>query len=320
MIGATAAAAVATLGLTGGFAVPHAEARATPPATTLGIWIHAEDSGRYSTVPGQHPNVANIYEYWRNNFPMTFMDEAEKAGATPYLEIEPWQGSDNCSHYSSGFPKMTTIGANGSAISSYLHSVGSSIASFGHPVIVTFAHEFNVSGQYPWAHGDCEKTTPAQWIKAWDVVRSDIDSTAGGLAFFMWAPNAYTGGTTIEPTPYWPGSSNVDMVGVDGYPDTQYGHQFGTFAGEFGPVFNAIHSLTSLPIFISETDLAPLDSSGYETLPNFISDLCSNGGDGILQFQDGTPVLSKAQWAQLDTALASDCTGKSILPHSTKSR
>lgn len=59
---------------------------------------------------------------------------------------------------------------------------------------MTFAHEFNVSS-------------------------------------FMWAPNAYTGGTTIEPTPYWPGASEVDMVGVDGYPDTQYGHQFGTFAG-----------------------------------------------------------------------------------------
>jgi hypothetical protein len=316
MIWATVTAAVAALGLVGTFAAPHAEAQSAPPATTLGIWISAEDSGHYTTVPGQHPNVANIYEYWGNGFPSSFANEAEKAGATPFLEIEPWQGGgpQDC-NYSADFPKMTKIGANGSAISSYLHSLGSAIASFGHPVIVTFAHEFNVSGQYPWAHGDCEHTTAPQWIKAWDAVRSDIDSTANGLAYSMWAPNADTGGTTINPAPYWPGSSKVDMVGVDGYPDTQYGSQFGTFSGEFGLTFSEIHALTSLPIFITETDLAPLNSSGYETIPKFISDLCSNGGDGILQFQDGSPALSSNQWTQLDKALASDCSNSGpVLP------
>jgi hypothetical protein len=328
IIWSASAAVVAALGLVGGFAVSHAKAQSSfaisnaakaqsakaqsaPPATTLGIWISVEDGGSYSTIPGQHPNVANTYEYWGNSFPTSFADQAEAAGATPFIEIEPWQGGgpSDCS-YSSDFPDMTTIGANGSAISSYLDSFGSAIASFGHPVIVTFAHEFNVSGQYPWSQGDCEGTTSAQWIQAWDTVRSDVDSTAGGLAYFMWAPNADTGGTTIDPAPYWPGSSEVDMVGVDGYPDTQYGSQFGTFTGEFGPVFSEIHALTSLPIFISETNLASLDGSGYESIPNFISDLCSNGGDGVLEWEDGgAPAMSSTQWTELDNALASDCTG-----------
>jgi beta-mannanase len=192
------------------------------------------------------------------------------------------------------------------AISRYLGALGSAIASFGHPVIITFAREFNVSGQYPWAQGDCEGTTAAQWIKAWDTVRSDIDATAGGLAHFMWAPGADTGGTTIDPTPYWPGASQVDMVGVEGFPNTRWGSQLGTFSGVFGPVFHEIHTLTRLPIFIAETNLAPLDGSGYQPLPGFISDLCSNGGDGVLQFQD-TQTLSSTQWGELDKALASDC-------------
>lgn len=306
-------AVLAALGLVGGFAFSHASAQSAPPVTTLGIWTSAEDNGSYSTVSGQTPNVANTYLYWGTGFPTSFAGEAQSAGATPFFEIEPWQGggASDC-NYSSDFPAMTTIGANGSAISSYLESFGSAIASFGHPVIITFAHEFNVSGQYPWSQGDCEGTTASQWIKAWDTVRSDIDSTANGLAYFMWAPNADTGGTTIDPTPYWPGSSEVDMVGVDGYPDTQYGSQFGTFSGEFGQTFSEIHALTSLPIFISETDLAPLDGSGYETIPNFISDLCSSGGDGVLQFQDGTAALSSTQWTQLDNALASDCGGGAV--------
>ena len=69
-------------------------------------------------------------------------------------------------------------------------------------------------------------------------------------------------------------------------------------------------SLTSLPVFISETDLAPLSTSldcdghSYQTITSFISDLFANGGDGILQFQDGTPALTSAQWTELDRALA----------------
>jgi hypothetical protein len=192
------------------------------------------------------------------------------------------------------------------AISRYLRAFGSAIAAFGHPVILTFAHEFNVSGQYPWAQGGCEGTTATQWIKAWDAVRSDIDATAGGLAHFMWAPGADTGGTTINPTPYWPGSSQVDMVGVEGFPDTRWGSQLGTFSGVFGPVFGEIHALTRLRIFIAETNLALLDGRGYQSIPGFISDLCSNGGDGVLQFQV-TQTLSGRQWNELDTALASDC-------------
>jgi hypothetical protein len=35
-----------------------------------------------------------------------------------------------------------------------------------------------------------------------------------------------------------------------------------------------------------------------------MSDLFSDGGDGILQFQDGTPALTSAQWSELDAALA----------------
>ncbi|HEX6468294.1 MAG TPA: protein kinase [Streptosporangiaceae bacterium] len=278
----------------------------SPPAVLLGTWTGAQGIGGYSAIAGQHPNVANIYLFWGNSFPTSFASQAYSAGAIPFVELEPWQGGgpSDC-NYAPHFPAMTTIGANGPAISSYLAAFGSAIASFGHPVIVTFAREFNVSGQYPWAQGDCEGTTPAQWIKAWDTVRSDIDATAGGLAHFMWAPGADTGGTTIDPTPYWPGASQVDMVGVEGILNTRWGSQLGTFSGVFGPVFHEIHTLTTLPIFIAETNLAPLDGSGYQSLPGFISDLCSNGGDGVLQYQ--SPPLSKRQWNELDKALAKDC-------------
>lgn len=301
-----------------GLAVAHtgvAHAASSPPATNLGIWTSAEDSGSYSTVSGQSPDVANYYLDWGSSYPQSFFSPAQSTGATAFLEIEPWIGSQGSNTCSGSGPTMTTIGANGSAIQSYAKSIGSAIASAGKPVIVTFAHEFNVSGQYPWAQGDCEGTTASQWVSAWDAVRNDIDSTANGLAYFMWVPNVFNGpgGSVVDPTPYWPGASNVDMVGVDGYPASQYGET--SFANTFAQTFSIIQGLpgestiAQPKIFVAETNFAPLGSGSYESIPNMISDICSNGGDGTLQFvgYSGDPNLTTAQWNALDTAQANDC-------------
>jgi hypothetical protein len=50
-----------------GLAVTHngvAHVASSPPVTNLGIWNSAEDSGSYSTVSGQSPDVANYYLDW----------------------------------------------------------------------------------------------------------------------------------------------------------------------------------------------------------------------------------------------------------------
>ena len=292
-----------------------AHAASSPPAANLGIWTSAEDSGSYSTVSGQRPDVANYYLDWGSPYPQSFFSPAQSAGATAFLELEPWIGSQGSNTCSGSGPTMTAIGANGSAIQSYAKSLGSAIASAGKPVIVTFAHEFNVSGQYPWAQGECEGTTPAQWISAWDAVRNDIDSTANGLAYFMWVPNVFNGagGTVVDPTPYWPGASNVDMAGVDGYPQSQYGET--SFANTFAQTFSIMRGLpgestiAQPKVFVAETNFSPLGSGSYESIPNMMSDICSNGGDGTLQFvgYSTEPNLTSAQWSALDTAQADDC-------------
>jgi hypothetical protein len=111
-------------------------------------------------------------------------------------------------------------------------------------------------------------------------------------------------------TPWWHGLKRVDMVGLDGYPQSGSGWGLCNFQELFGQSFTEMRSLTSPPVFISETDLAPLSTSqdcnggSYQTITSFIADLFADGGDGILQFQDGTPALTSAQWTELDAALA----------------
>jgi 3-deoxy-D-arabino-heptulosonate 7-phosphate (DAHP) synthase len=93
------------------------------------------------------------------------------------------------------------------------------------------------------------------------------------------------------------------MVGIDGYPQTQYG--LDTFQQVFGQSFTEMKALTSLPIFISETDLAPeTGSGGTQTVTQFVQAALAAGATGLLQFQDGTPALSSEQWSELDAALA----------------
>jgi mannan endo-1,4-beta-mannosidase len=307
-IWAITGSAVAAVGLTLALGLPALAAAASAPRATLGIWTSAESSGKYSTVAGQHPNIANYYLAWGQQFPTSFIKEAKQAGATPYIEIEPWHAGPSWNKT----PAMAAIGLNksddcGPAGTSscvpWLDSIGKDVSAFGHPVIFTFAHEFNVSGQYPWSHGDSEHTTPAQWIKAWDTVQADIDSHGGSAhAWWMWAPNIYSGGTTVPFAPWWPGQQHVTMIGLDGYPQTKYG--LDTFQQVFGVSFVKMRALTKLPIFISETDLAPeTGKGGTQTVTQFVQAALKDGATGLLQFQDGTPALTKAQWSELDAAL-----------------
>ncbi len=313
MFGAIVGAASTAFGLTLTAVLPAAAATGTAPKATLGIWISAEDSGNYSTIRGQHPNIANFYLAWGEPWPTSFIDAAHAAGATPFIELEPWDAGPNFNQT----PSMVDIGNNTSAdcgpdgTSSclpWLKSIGQDVKNFGHPVIFTFAHEFNVAGQYPWAEADSEHTTPAQWIKAWDTVQADINNNgASQSAWWMWAPGADTGcqpGCSLYPfTPYWPGAAHVTMVGLDGYPNTQFNQD--TFQQTFGHAFTEMKTLTKLPIFISETDLAPeTGTGGTQTVTQFVQSAFADGASGLLQFQDGTAPLSSAQWSALDAALA----------------
>ena len=279
------------------------------PTTTLGIWASAEDGGSYSAVAGQQPDIANYYLAWGQQWPAQFISQAEAAGATPYIEIEPWHAGPGWNQTPS-FPAIagnadsadTDCTLNGTSYATscatWLAGIGQAVKQLGEPVIFTFAHEPNAAGQYPWAQGDtgsCGSSpcTPAQWIAAWDAVQAQIDSNgASPYASWMWAPNADTGGSTVNFTPWWPGAAHVSMVGLDGYPQSGPGWGLCNFQELFGRSFAEMKSLTSLPVFISETDLAPLstsqdcDGQGYETISGFMSDLFKNDGDGILQFQD----------------------------------
>lgn len=233
----------------------------------------------------------------------TFIGKCNTNGLIPFVELEPW-------HFSQAGVPFSDI-TNG-VWDTWLTGVGSAIASNGKPVILTFAHEFNVSGQYPWAQGmkgsgpGGGTVTPSQWITTWNYAKNKVNSTAGGYAIWMWACSAWTGGSTVDPTPWWPGISNLDMVGIDGYPNTQYGASLGTFAGQIQKTVTTIRNLGwSDDIYLSETNLAGMVASGGESITNFVKDMHAAGCSGIFEFEESyEPDMSSAQWTEYHTAVA----------------
>ena len=69
---------------------------------------------------------------------------------------------------------------------------------------------------------------------------------------WLWTVNIVNdtrSGTIASPGPWWPGSSYVTWVGIDGY----YLKPSWQFAPLFGPTIGAVRALTSDPILIAET-------------------------------------------------------------------
>lgn len=290
------AATVPILGMyeTGGnFPVPGPSAWPSGPATNMTANYFAMYSGFESDAA-------------------SFISECDSNSLTPYVELEPW--------YQSGSTVTAILfsAITGGSYDAALEAVGTAIAGASGPVIVTVAHEMNIGGtpapQYPWAETSTGSgpgggtLTAAEWIAGWQYVVTKIRSTAAGNALFMWAPGAYTGGTTYDPSPYWPGSSYVDMVGIDGYPNTEYGAALGTFSGQFGPTVSIIRGLGwTGPVFISETNLAAMVASGGETITSFVADMYAAGISGVLEFEDAAwtlPQMTNAQWNEYNTAVA----------------
>ena len=186
---ALAALTLASLVLAGLAASPASAATAPKtPQTTLGIWTSAEDGGSYSTVAGQHPDIANYYLAWGQQWPAQFISQAEAAGATPYIEIEPWHAGpdwnqtpsfqDITASADSADTDCTLDGSSyDTSCATWLADIGRAVGQLARPVIFTWGHEFNVAGQYPWAAGDtgsCGSSpcTPAQWVAAWNAVQA----------------------------------------------------------------------------------------------------------------------------------------------------
>jgi beta-mannanase len=234
------------------------------------------------------PQIVNYYSAWLKAFNEPVAQDARTDGIETFVEMEPW----HCPQCQGGSSSLTDIAAG--VYDSYLTSFGQQIAAYGHPVMMTFAHEMNADW-YPWGLGGTEGVTPAQWVAAWDHVVTVVDAAAPGLVDWVWAPNDEQARGAGSVAAYWPGDKYVDTVGIDGYLHTDSA----TYQSIFGRTVADIRALTSRPIWIAETGLN-VDATTAARLTSYVAAVRAAGIQGLLYFDTGASTLTDAD----DEALA----------------
>jgi len=134
----------------------------------------------------------------------------------------------------------------------YLSAYAEAVRAYHYPVIVSFGHEMN-GDWYPWGY---KKTSPAVFVAAWRHIVGLFRALGAQNVTWLWTVNVIDdtrGGSIVNPAKWWPGSSYVTWVGIDGY----YLKPSWQFAPLFGPTIGAVRALTADPILISETGAVP---------------------------------------------------------------
>jgi mannan endo-1,4-beta-mannosidase len=245
-------------------------ARATLPANAasyLGVFepespqSYSEVS-QFASVVGRRPNLALYFSGWMVPFKIRFAEEAQASGAIPAIQMDP----DRIS--------LTKIAAGKYDI--YLRSFATAVRSYRHAVIIGFGHEMN-GWWFSWGY---RHTSPREFVAAWQHIVNLFRQQGADNVTWLWTINIIDKSHGIlSPAAWWPGSSYVTWVGIDGY----YRMPSWKFAPLFGPTIKAVRALTLDPILISET-AAPVEIGQPTKIADLFAGIHTYGLLGFIWF------------------------------------
>lgn len=284
---------VVIIGLVGALVVieSHADSTNTTSSTTtpanvpLGLF-ESTDNLQYS-FPST-PKYAIQYEAWGEAFDSADATTAWNKGTVTFAELSTCETT--CG---TNIPLSSVI--NGS-YDSYLTTYADSVRNFGHPVLLTFDHEFN-GNWYPW--GDTE-VPAATWVQAWDHVTSVISNIAPNV-IWVWAPSIEENGVASFNS-YWPGAAgHVGVVGLDGY----YSSSASTWANTFTSSYNNIMYLSGYKygFIVAETGIPNTDNNIYPQITDLASGARSVNALAVMYFNYSTWLLNAGEESWLITSL-----------------
>lgn len=191
---------------------------------------------QFAQAIGIQPNLVSYYSSLTEPFRANFAASAANKGAITLDQI----GAVNVSLESIAEGKYDR----------YLRSYADAVKAFGAKVIVSFDHEMN-GGWYSWGY---RHESPAAFVSAWRHIVTIFREQGAMNVIWLWTVNIInTWNNRIpDPAPWWPGSSYVNWVGLDGY----YYTPSWTFTSLFGPTIADVRELTNDPILIAETGAA----------------------------------------------------------------
>jgi mannan endo-1,4-beta-mannosidase len=188
----------------------------------------------FAKAAGRPPNLVGYYSGWAEPFQASFAHQARAHGAVPFVQIDPTDAS---------VPAI----ARG-VYDIYLRTYADSVRDYGAAVVIGFGHEMNVH-RYSWGYG---RVQPQVFIAAWRHIVTLFHEEGADNVTWLWTVNQERPGSG-RLSAWWPGSSYVTWVGIDGY----YFRPSDTFASVFGNTIAQVRLFADKPILLSETAVGP---------------------------------------------------------------
>jgi len=237
------------------------------PVRYVGVYVRGAPTSyagvdQFSQEIGTQPDVASYYSSWGEPFQGGFARTAARHGATPLVQMNPANVS------------LAAIASG--AYDTYLRSFADAVRSYHHPVIVGFGHEMN-GWWFSWGY---RHTSPQTFVAAWRHIVTLFRARGATNATWLWTINIVDPhGGIRPPAPWWPGSSYVTWVGIDGY----YFKSSWSFAPLFGPTIKAVKAITKDPILIAETGAGRIAGQTAK-IPDLFAGIRSYGLLGFVWF------------------------------------
>jgi mannan endo-1,4-beta-mannosidase len=221
---------------------------------------------QFAHAIGRQPNLVSYYNPWLEPFQVGFVTSAARHGAVTVVQIDPKNVS------------LASIASG--QYDSYLRSYAAAVKAFGAQLVLSFGHEMN-GNWYSWAN---QHTPASVFVAAWRHVVTVFREVGAENVTWLWTVNVIDNSIPIPgPAPWWPGSSYVNWVGIDGY--YYLPHQ--SFSQVFGPTIVAVRNLTGDPIVIAETGAEP-DSGQPGKINDLFAGIRSYGLLGFVWFDEDT--------------------------------
>lgn len=209
----------------------------TVPGTYIGVYPHGAPKSyagaeAFAAATGIKPRVVVYYSGWLESFQLGFVETVAHNGAVPLVQIDP--------------EKVSVAAIAAGEYDSYLSTYAEAVSTYHRPVILSFGHEMN-GYWYSWGNSH---TSPQVFIAAWRHIVTIFRAHKTQNVTWLWTVNTIHKSTHVPaPAPWWPGSSYVDWVGIDGY----FTDSSSVFSSVFGPTIENVRTLTQKPILIAET-------------------------------------------------------------------
>lgn len=235
-----------------------------PHALTWGVYVPDDgtpsaDLGVVQAMAGDAPDHVLRFAALDEEVPLGPLTAIAQSGATPVLTLEPWVPGAGVDQPDYALRRIAA-GDHDAALGRW----AAALTEWNRPVLLRFAHEMN-SSWYPWSVG-VNGNSAEDYVAAWDHVHGVFQDAGAAQVSFVWAPNVPYPGETAAIESVFPGSDQVDVLGLDGYNWGEGdGYRWQSPAELFGPGLHRLRELPGdLPIMITETASAEGPRAGSD--------------------------------------------------------